>query len=45
MLTAYYEDFLGYKNGRNAVIGGEMGAVVWRNIIAIDSGLAGIEIE
>ena len=32
VLPAYYENFLGYKNGRNAVIGGEMGAVVWRNI-------------
>lgn len=45
VITAYYEDFLGYKNGRNAVIGGEMGAVVWKNIKAADSGLAGIEVE
>ena len=29
VITAYYKDFLGYKNGRNGVMGGEIGAVVF----------------
>jgi hypothetical protein len=45
VITAVYEDYLGYKNGRNGVIGGNMGAVVFRNITVADNRLAGIEIE
>ena len=45
VITAYYKDFVGYKNGRNGVIGGEMGAVVFQNIKVADNVLAGIEIE
>lgn len=31
-IMAYYEDFLGYKTGRNGVIGGNFGAVTLRRI-------------
>lgn len=45
LVQAVYQDFTAYKCGRNGVIGGELGAVTFKNIAAIDNGIAGLEIE
>jgi len=42
-ITAYYENFLGYKNGRNGIIGEDTGAVYFKNCTVADNGVAGIE--
>lgn len=44
-ILAEYKNFLGYKNNRNGVIGGNMGHVHFVNIKTADNKLAGIEIE
>jgi hypothetical protein len=44
-ITAVYENFLGYKNGRNGVMSEDMGAVVFKNIKTADNGLAGVEVN
>ena len=44
-ITAVFENFLGYKNGRNGVIGEDLGAVVFKNIKAADNKLAGFELN
>jgi hypothetical protein len=45
IVTAYYQDYLGYKNGRNGIIGASQGATIFKNIKTVDNRLAGIEIE
>jgi hypothetical protein len=45
LITAVYQNYLGYKNGRNGVMGGNIGAVQFKNIKVADNRLAGIEIE
>ena len=44
-ITAIFENFLGYKNGRNGVIGEDVGAAIFRNIKAADNKLAGFEMN
>lgn len=44
-IQAVYSDFVGYKCRRNGVIGGNLGDVTLRRMVAIDNNLAGIEIE
>lgn len=45
LIQAYYEDFVGYKCGRNGVIAGNLGAVTLRNMKTVDNALVGLEIE
>jgi hypothetical protein len=44
-IQANFTNYLGYKNGRNGVIGEDLGAVVFKNIKAVDNKLAGLEIN
>ncbi len=43
-IPAIYENYLGYKNGRCAIINERIGALVFRNIKAADNKQAGIEV-
>ena len=42
---AYYEDHLSYRCGKNGVMGGDLGLVVFRNITVADNANSGIEFE
>ena len=42
---AYYEDHLSYHCGKNGVMGGDYGHVVFRNITVADNANSGIEFE
>jgi hypothetical protein len=44
VVPALFENFLGYANGRNGVIGEDMGAVHFENIKVSSNGVAGFEI-
>jgi hypothetical protein len=44
-VPAIFRDFVTYKNGRNGVIGSNIGAVVFDRVIAADNAHAGIEVE
>jgi hypothetical protein len=43
LITALYENFLGYKNGRNGVICEDCGALTFKNIKTADNKKAGFE--
>ena len=45
MIVANYENFTGYKCGRNAVIAEDLGAVRFLNFRTVDNILAGIEVN
>ena len=42
---AYYEDHLSYRCGKNGVMGGDLGRIVFRNITVADNAGSGIEFE
>jgi len=42
---AYYEDHLSYHCGKNGVMGGDYGRVVFRNLTVADNAAAGLEFE
>ena len=44
-IQAEFKDFLGWKNGRDAVIGEALGAVKFKNILSANNLRAGIEIS
>jgi hypothetical protein len=45
VVTAHYHGFKGWKNGRNGVIGGSLGAVVFSDLVLSDNLVAGFEVE
>ena len=45
VLTAEYKDFEAWLNGRPGVIGGDMGAVVFKGLVLETNVLAGFEVE
>lgn len=45
VVTAHYHGFRGWKNGRNGVIGGSLGAVVFSDLVLSDNLVAGFEVE
>ena len=45
VLTAEYQSFEAWLNGRDGVIGGELGAVVFKDLILETNVLAGFEVE
>ena len=44
-IEALYSDFTSWKNGRNGVMGGKLGACVFRDLTLADNELAGFEVE
>ena len=44
-LTAEFQSFEGWLNGRNGVIGGDLGAVVFKNLTLETNVLSGFEVE
>jgi hypothetical protein len=43
--TAQYTGFKSWKNGRNGIIGGELGKVVFKDVTLSDNMVAGFEVE
>ena len=44
-VQALYTEFTGWKNGRNGIMAGKMGAAVFYDLILADNELAGFEVE
>ena len=45
LIPALFENFIGYKNGRNGVITEDIGSVLFKNIKVVDNGKAGFEVN
>lgn len=44
-VTAYYEDHLSYKCGKNGIMGGDLGKVVFRNVTVASCAQHGLSFE
>ena len=45
VVTAEYKEFTSWKNGRNGITAGALGAVVWSDLTLADNRLVNFEVE